>query len=70
QEWAEKYKPIQTIDPTKYSTTTTKITLPELEITIKKAPNTKATGPSRISNEMLKHLGPRAKTTILDILNN
>ncbi|CAG8825774.1 2642_t:CDS:1, partial [Racocetra persica] len=53
-----------------YSTTTTKITLLELETTIKKAPNTKTTGPSRISNEILKHLDPRAKTTILDILNN
>ncbi|CAG8792972.1 23444_t:CDS:1, partial [Racocetra persica] len=38
--------------------------------TIKEALNIKTTEPSRISNEMLKHLGPRAKTTILDILNN
>ncbi|CAG8780112.1 746_t:CDS:2, partial [Racocetra persica] len=67
---AEEYKPIQMIDPTWYSTTTTKIILLKLETTIKEAPNTKATEPSRISNEILKHLGPRAKTTILDILNN
>ncbi|CAG8851188.1 13780_t:CDS:1, partial [Racocetra persica] len=46
------------------------ITSLKLETTIKEAPNTKATEPSRISNEMLKHLGPQAKTTILDILNN
>ncbi|CAG8808244.1 3386_t:CDS:1, partial [Racocetra persica] len=58
QEWAEEYKPIQMIDSTWYSTTTTKITPLKLETTIKKAPNTKATGPSRISNEMLKHLDP------------
>ncbi|CAG8752034.1 21137_t:CDS:1, partial [Racocetra persica] len=70
QEWAEKYKPIQTIDPTWYSTTTTKITPLELETTIKEIPNIKTIGLSRISNEMLKHLGSRAKTTILDILNN
>ncbi|CAG8810459.1 21372_t:CDS:1, partial [Racocetra persica] len=66
----EKYKPIQTIDPTWYNTITTKITPLELETIIKEAPNTKATKPLRILNEMLKHLGPRAKTTILDILNN
>ncbi|CAG8765680.1 27823_t:CDS:1, partial [Racocetra persica] len=46
------------------------ITPLELETTIKEAPNIKATRPSRISNKMLKHLGPQAKTTILDILNN
>ncbi|CAG8622346.1 22699_t:CDS:1, partial [Racocetra persica] len=54
----EEYKPIQTIDPTWYSTITTKITPLELETTIKEAPNIKATGLSKISNEMLKHLGP------------
>ncbi|CAG8820103.1 31735_t:CDS:1, partial [Racocetra persica] len=53
-----------------YNTTTTKITPHKLETTIKEAPNTKATRPSKISNKMLKHLDPRAKTTILDILNN
>ncbi|CAG8844088.1 5730_t:CDS:1, partial [Racocetra persica] len=58
QEWAEEYKPIQTIDPTWYNTTTTKITHLELETTIKKAFNTKTTRPSKISNEMLNHLGP------------
>ncbi|CAG8768936.1 15647_t:CDS:1, partial [Racocetra persica] len=40
-----------------YNTTTTKITPLKLETTIKEASNTKATGPSRISNKMLKHLG-------------
>ncbi|CAG8831217.1 10076_t:CDS:1, partial [Cetraspora pellucida] len=61
QEWANEYKPIQTIDSTWYDTTTTEIILTELENIIKEAPNTKATGPSKISNEMLKHLGPQAK---------
>ncbi|CAG8749660.1 156_t:CDS:1, partial [Ambispora leptoticha] len=50
-EWADEYKPIQTIDPTWYNTITTKITSSELEFIIKEAPNTKATGPSKISNE-------------------
>ncbi|CAG8839792.1 9214_t:CDS:1, partial [Racocetra persica] len=57
QKWAEEYKPIQTIDSTWYSATTTKITPLELETTIKETPNTKAIGPSRISNKILKHLG-------------
>ncbi|CAG8628747.1 8310_t:CDS:1, partial [Ambispora leptoticha] len=48
----------------------TKITPSELEIIIKEAPNIKATGPSKISNEILKHLGPQAKATILNLLNN
>ncbi|CAG8728917.1 4471_t:CDS:1, partial [Ambispora leptoticha] len=48
----------------------TKITPSELETIIKEAPNTKATRPSKISNEMLKHLGLQAKATILDLLNN
>ncbi|CAG8743487.1 11446_t:CDS:1, partial [Ambispora leptoticha] len=68
--WADEYKPIQIIDPTWYNTITTKITSSKLEIIIKEAPNTKATGPSKISNEMLKHLGPQAKATILNLLNN
>ncbi|CAG8833846.1 13781_t:CDS:1, partial [Racocetra persica] len=69
QEWANEYKPIQKIDSIWYDTTTTEITPIELENIIKEAPNTKATRPSKISNEMLKHLGPQAKSMILDIFN-
>ncbi|CAG8721842.1 10200_t:CDS:1, partial [Ambispora leptoticha] len=57
KEWADEYKPIQTIDLIWYNTIITKFTLSELEIIIKEAPNTKATRPSKKSNEMLKHLG-------------
>ena len=41
-----------------------------MEQIIKETPNNKATGPTKISNEMLKHLGPKAKTLLLTILNN
>ncbi|CAG8711586.1 14336_t:CDS:1, partial [Ambispora leptoticha] len=51
KEWADKYKPIQTIAPTWYNTIITKITPFELEMIIKEASNTKATRPSKISNE-------------------
>ncbi|CAG8746347.1 11382_t:CDS:1, partial [Ambispora leptoticha] len=51
KEWADEYKLIQTIDPIWYNTIMTKITSSELEIIIKEAPNTKATRPSKISNE-------------------
>ncbi|CAG8742098.1 1950_t:CDS:1, partial [Ambispora leptoticha] len=67
KEWADEYKPTQTIDPTWYNT---KITLSKLETIIKETPNTKATGPSKISNEMLKHLDLQAKAIILNLLNN
>ena len=45
------------------------LTLPELEEALKKMKQKKAQGPDGITNEMLKHLGPGAKRTLLRIYN-
>ena len=44
-------------------------TLQELNAAIKKAKAGKATGPDKIANEMIAHLGPKAKFTILQFIN-
>ena len=45
------------------------LTLRELEEALKKMKQKKAPGPDRITNEMLKHIGPGAKRTLLRIYN-
>ena len=45
------------------------LTLRELEEVLKKMKQKKAPGPDGITNEMLKHLGPGAKSTLLRIYN-
>ena len=45
------------------------LTLRELEEALKKMKQKKAPGPDGITNEMLKHLGPGAKRTLLHIYN-
>ena len=45
------------------------LTLRELEEALKKVKQKKAPGPDGITNEMLKHLGPGAKRTLLCIYN-
>ena len=45
------------------------LTLQELEEALKKMKQKKAPGPDGITNEMLKHLGPGAKRTLLRIYN-
>src|SRR5260364_392214 len=66
---ATEYEPIQSIDPMWFEILKNPITLSELEKTLSKTPNNKATGPQNISNEMLKHLNTYAKNTLLKILN-
>ena len=44
-------------------------TLQELDSAIKKAKTGKASGPDKIANEMIRHLGPLAKFTILQLIN-
>ena len=44
-------------------------TLQELNSAIKRAKSGKAPGPDRIANEMIAHLGPLAKSTILKLIN-
>ena len=42
----------------------------ELNLAIKKLKNKKAPGVDGVTNDMLKHLGPRAKSTLLKIFNS
>ena len=44
-------------------------TLQELEQAVKKLKNSKSPGPDKIHNEMLKHLGPWGKDTLLSLIN-
>ncbi|CAG8841892.1 44640_t:CDS:2, partial [Gigaspora margarita] len=52
----EIYKPIERIDESWYEGVNTEIQIEELEETLKKTPNNKATEPQGIANEMLKNL--------------
>jgi len=55
--WQQQYKPKDEIDSRIYQSLMAPPDLDEWNATIKSLPNDKATGPSNISNEMLKHLG-------------
>ena len=68
-EWKQVYEPINSIDPNIYETTTQRITMDEIADTLLLAPQNKATGPSGISNEILKHLPTKALETLLKIFN-
>jgi Reverse transcriptase (RNA-dependent DNA polymerase) len=57
-QWNDQYLPKQNIDASIYSTLMNPPTESEWFSVINKLPNDKAAGPSGITNEMLKHLGP------------
>ena len=59
--WKHQYEPQQHINDNIYKNLMDLPTLEEWVNIIKQLPNEKATGPSLISNEMLKHLGPVAQ---------
>ncbi|PVD22166.1 hypothetical protein C0Q70_17971 [Pomacea canaliculata] len=42
----------------------------EFEEAVKTLSQKKSPGPDKVTNEMLQHLGPRAKTKLLDLFNN
>ncbi len=57
-EWEKIYTPDDSIDPSIYNSLMHPPTEEEWSSIIRALPNEKAPGPSKISNEMLKHLGP------------
>jgi hypothetical protein len=67
--WLNQYKPIKQIDPTWYSNLMSPITLVEWYSIINTLPNGKASGPSGITNEMLKHIGKITQQFLLKIIN-
>src|SRR3954451_4460243 len=60
-DWQSTYQPLQNIDPTIYNELVTPPSADDWYRIIDQLPNGKAAGPSKISNEMLKHLGPQTK---------
>jgi hypothetical protein len=57
-EWKPFYEPLHHVDPSIYNDLMSLPTEEEWSLIIKSLPNDKASGPSKISNELLKHLGP------------
>jgi hypothetical protein len=57
-QWQEQYTPRSDIDASIYADLMTPPSEAEWYAVINKLPNDKAAGPSGITNEMLKHLGP------------
>jgi hypothetical protein len=60
QHWRNEYKPKSSIDGSIYNELMTPPDLSEWHSVIRLLPNNKATGPSKISNEMMKHIGSTA----------
>ena len=62
-EWKPYYDPLDSIDPSIYNDLMSTPSEDEWSLIINSLPNGKACGPSKISNEMLKHLGPCTSKT-------
>src|ERR1044072_3574078 len=58
--WKEEYAPKSDVDSSIYNNLMSTPLLSEWHEVISNLPNHKATGPSKISNDMLKHLEPSA----------
>ena len=68
EEWQPFYQPIPTIAPEIYNNLTSIPTADEWYKIIDHLPNEKAPGPSKLSNEILKHLGLTAKKCLWYII--
>ena len=69
QRWIDQYTPKDYINATVYDPVVGKIDEEEWHDTIRNLPSNKATGPSGISNEMIKHLSPLINKTLLYLAN-
>src|ERR1044071_2020837 len=67
--WKDEYAPKSDIDGTIYDNLMSTPSLSEWHNVISNLPNHKATGPSKISNDMLKHLGPSAMNKLWIIIS-
>ncbi|GBB95024.1 hypothetical protein RclHR1_24620003 [Rhizophagus clarus] len=63
--WRSEYLPIDTVSPDIYSSLSSPPSLEEWLFTVSSMPNGKAPGPSMITYEMLKHLGPATNSLLL-----
>ena len=67
--WTNQYQPKDHINDGIYDPLNEPIEMEEWLDTINSLPNNKATGPSTISNEMLKHLSHNGKALLMKIAN-
>ncbi|CAB4446324.1 unnamed protein product [Rhizophagus irregularis] len=66
--WSNVYEPLADVNPDIFDSLMDPPTLDEWFSTISSMPNDKAPGPSMISYEMLKHLGPHASSLLLSLV--
>ncbi|GBB94806.1 hypothetical protein RclHR1_24170004 [Rhizophagus clarus] len=66
--WYSAYSPMDSISPAIYDSLLSRPSLDEWLSTISSMPNGKASGPSMITYEMLKHLGPAANALLLILI--
>ncbi|EXX51243.1 hypothetical protein RirG_263560 [Rhizophagus irregularis DAOM 197198w] len=67
--WQKAYTPLSNVSASLYDSVLATITLQEWSDVISSMPNNKASGPSKISYEMLKHLSGKALTFSLLLAN-
>src|SRR5438045_145059 len=67
--WQHRYTPIDSIMDNIYEELMIPISLDEWTATLTSMPKDKAAGPSKITYEMIQHLGPVAMSELLDLMN-
>ena len=67
--WQHRYTPIDSIMDNIYEELMIPISLDEWTATLTSMPKDKAAGPSKITYEMIQHLGPVAMSEMLDLMN-
>ncbi|GES83459.1 hypothetical protein GLOIN_2v1790829 [Rhizophagus clarus] len=67
--WQQQYQPIDWIDPRWYANLMQEITIEEWRKVIMNLSKEKASGPSKISNELLQYMGPNMFKFILQLAN-
>jgi len=68
-EWKSQYLPQDHVQPSWYSTLMDPISLEEWMNIVKESPNNKASGPSGITYELIKHLGTTMQKSLLHLIN-
>ncbi|GBB86990.1 hypothetical protein RclHR1_13440008 [Rhizophagus clarus] len=66
--WCSEYSPMDSVSPDIYNSLLSPPSLEEWLSTVSSMPNGKAPGPSMITYEMLKHLGPIANSLLLILI--
>ncbi|EXX73045.1 hypothetical protein RirG_063730 [Rhizophagus irregularis DAOM 197198w] len=68
ERWSNAYAPLADVSPAIFDSLMDSPILEEWSSTISSMPNDKAPGPSMISYEMLKHLGPSASALLFNLI--